>query len=45
MTSLETLFNESNRTGLSSTLNDYFKAWSDLGTNKTGVYQGYANSW
>lgn len=31
MTSLETLFNESNRTGLSSTLNDYFKAWSDLG--------------
>ena len=31
MTSLETLFNESNRTGLSSTLNNYFKAWSDLG--------------
>lgn len=31
MTSLETLFNESNRTGLSSTLQNYFKAWSDLG--------------
>ena len=30
MTSLETLFNESNRTGLSSTLQNYFKAWSDL---------------
>ena len=30
MTSLETLFNESNRTGLSSTLNDYFEAWNDL---------------
>ena len=26
-------------------LKESFKAWSDLGTNKTGVYQGYANSW
>ena len=30
MTSLENIFNESNRTGLSSSLNKFFTAWQDL---------------
>ena len=30
MSSVENLFNESNRTGISSTLTEFFTAWSDL---------------